>query len=133
MSNKRRLNKVIIQTQSKNEVLWDFWVLIRKQDMSLVTSDSSKHTVVLGSLLRASPSFSKYKWIYFSCCYSFASMEKTYFFPVKLLLVTENLTLVILLNSQSKNWLVLWIKLAIPWEFSPLHFWVLLSQVHAAD
>lgn len=50
-------------------------------------------------------------WVYFSCCYSI----KTFFWHEWLVLVIEKLTSMIL-NSQTINYLMLWIKLAIAWN-----------------
>ena len=93
----------------------------RKQDKSLVTSVSSKHRTIRGMCLCTLPMYSKYERVYFGC-YSCAFMKKTWFFLVWLVLEIVHFIQVTLFNPQSINRLMLWIKMTVAWEFSPLLF-----------
>lgn len=77
------------------------------------TSVSSKPRIVLGMCFLAPPTYSGEEWVYFSCCYSCVSMEKHGFCQVQLVIVTIHLTQVTLLNPQSVNCTMLWIKLLL--------------------
>lgn len=56
----------VTTTQSKYRVLWEeFWVSVRKRGMSLVTSVSSKHRIVLGVSFRAHPRGIRQEWVSF--------------------------------------------------------------------
>lgn len=109
-----------------------FTVRKHQQDMSLVTSVSSKLGIVPGMCFRASPRCCGWKWVYFrllplACyCYSikclYASTGKHNFCHVQLVLLIVHFTHMLLLNPQSINCLMFWIKLAIARGFglSPL-------------
>lgn len=97
----------------------------RKQDPK--TSISSKHRAVLEMCFCAPPRCSRQERC-FSCRYSCASVEKHISASCGLSLWL-NLTHVILLHPQSINCLMLWVKAATAWDFTPPHLLAPFSQV----
>ena len=73
-------------------------------------------------------------WYLFICLY-----RKTWFCHVQLAhhlwlaLVIVHFTQVTLFNPLSINCLMLWIKLAIAWDFNRPHFWSLFPRVHTTN
>lgn len=108
---------ITVGTWSKNGVLWEFWVLVRK----VLRPVSSKHRIGLGMCFELLPGVSLLQsthcLLLLAIKYLYASMEKHIF--AKCILSLWLYTLLVILNPQNK--LMLWVKLAIAWDCSPPH------------
>lgn len=122
---------IIVRTQSKNGIVQEeFWLLLSKlqENKTLVLRppflqkhrNAFKMCFVLFPVVADSSEFS------LDCstgyCYLFASMGKACFCDVWLVFVIIDFTHVALLNPQCTNYLMLWIELAVAWDFSLFHF-----------
>lgn len=121
----------------------DFWMFVRKPQETVTrvlwSQFLQKPGIVLGLCFHACPGCSRQEWVYFrlfiSCGYRYLFICLC-FRPMKLIshvwlaLVIVHFIHVILLNPQSINCLMFWIKVAIAWDFSTPHYCLLSSRSH---
>lgn len=72
---------LMVGTQTKNRIVWEFWVLVRKTPRKQETWDLSffKTQNCSRNVFLCSSWCSRQEWVSFSCCYSCVSMEKHVF------------------------------------------------------
>ena len=112
---------------SKNGVVWGFWVCVRKQDKSLVTSVPLKPRSILGMCFPAPPGTAERSE--FTSDYPLQLAHALYIplwkkkagFCLFVCFVIRHFTSVTPLNTSSLNCLILWIKLTIARDVSLPH------------
>lgn len=126
--------RLSVGTPSKNGVMWELSVLVRKQDKCLVTQCLQSTELFLECVFALLPAVvdkteltSNYSLQPAVIMY-FMPLWKNMFCHMRLVLVIVHFTQVTLLNPQSINCLVLWRKLAIVWGFNLPYFQATCSE-----